>query len=118
MKITIWVKALNKKCFINTVYHSPLITILSIAVNSFCVGLRLFNSVTQVTLRGFTLREIIWLTPPFFFEEYILMLWLSILVSWLISILFIFNGGYAATPLQVGGSILCQRNRQMLSFVP
>ena len=53
------------------------------------------------------------------------MLWLSIQVSWLIFILVIFIGEYEATPLQVarvplmvGGSILCQRGRQVLSFVP
>ena len=52
------------------------------------------------------------------------MLSLSVLVSWLISILVIFDGGYEATPLQVvgiplvvGGSILCQRGRQALSFL-
>ena len=76
-----------------------------------------------MTLRGFTLRRFIWLTP-FFFEEHVLMLWLSILVSCLISILVIFDGGYEATPLQVvrvpllvGGSIPCQRGRQVLSIV-
>ena len=53
------------------------------------------------------------------------MLWLLILVSWLISILVIFDGGYEATPLQVervpllvDGSIPCQRGRQLLSFIP
>ena len=53
------------------------------------------------------------------------MLRLLIQVSWLISILVIFIGAYEATPLQVvrvplmvGGSILCQRGRQVLSFVP
>ena len=53
------------------------------------------------------------------------MLWLSILVSWLVFIFIIFNGGYEATPLQAvkvplleGGSILHQRGRQVLSLVP
>ena len=53
------------------------------------------------------------------------MLWLSIQVSWLIFILVIFIRGYEAThlqmarvPLMVGGSIPCQRGRQVLSFVP
>ena len=52
------------------------------------------------------------------------MLWLSILVSWLVSIFIIFDGGYEATPLQVvrvhllvGGSIPHQRSRQVLSLV-
>ena len=52
------------------------------------------------------------------------MLWLSILVSLLIFIFHCFNGGYKAThlevvrvPLLVGGSILCQRGRQALSFL-
>ena len=123
----IWVKSLNKRCFNNTVYCSPLITILSIAVWSFCVGLRVFNSVTQVTLRGFTLRGFVWPSglPPCFSKEHILMLWLSILVSWLVSILVIFDGGHEATPVQpvmvpllVGWSIPCQRGRKVLSFIP
>ena len=53
------------------------------------------------------------------------MLWLPVLVSWLISIFVIFNGGYEATPLQVlrvpllvGRSILHQGGRQVLSLVP
>ena len=52
------------------------------------------------------------------------MLWLSILVSWLIIVFIIFNGGYEATPLWearvpllVGGSILHQGGRQALSFL-
>ena len=53
------------------------------------------------------------------------MLWLLILVSWLVFIFIIFDGGYEATPLQVvrvpllvGGSIPCQGGRQVLSLVP
>ena len=46
------------------------------------------------------------------------MLWLSILVSWLI-LVFVFNGGYEATPLWVpllvGRSILHQGDRQSRS---
>ena len=86
--------------------------------SKFCGGLKVFNPVTWVTLRGF-----IWLTL-LFFEEHVLVLWLSILVSWLISIFVVFNGGYEAThlqvarvPLLVGGSIPCQRGRQVLSLV-
>ena len=65
------------------------------------------------------------LAHPLFFEEHILMLWVSILVSWLISILVIFIGGYEATPLQVARvpilvsrSILCQRGGQVSFLIP
>ena len=86
-----------------------------------------FNSVTQFDTKGFHTLGVclaIWLTP-LFLVEHVLMLWLSIQVSWLIFILVVFVGEYEATtlqvlrvPLMVGGSIPCQRGRQVLSFVP
>ena len=101
----------------NTVYCS----------SKFAWVLRVLNSIPSLTPRGlYTLGVflVIWLTP-LFFEEHVLMLWLSILVSWLISILVIFIGGYEATPLQVarvsllvGRSIPCQRGGQVLSLIP
>ena len=71
-----------------------------------------------VTLRGLS-------SYPLFFEEHVLVLWLSVLVPWLVSIFIIFDGGYEATPLQaarvpllVGGSIPHKKGRQVLSLVP
>ena len=78
----------------------------------------MFNLVTQFETKGFTLLGFVWPSglPPFFFVEHVLMLWLSIEVSWLIFILVILVGGCEATPLQVarvplmvGGSIPCQQ---------
>ena len=91
--------SLNKRCYNNTGYHSPLITILSITVWNFAWVLRVINSLPGLTLRGFYTLGVcfaIWLTP-LFFEEHILMLWLSVPVSWII----IFQGGYKAIPLQM-----------------
>ena len=94
----------------NTIYHS----------SNFCGGdlLRLFNPVVWMTPWGLSN------CPPFFFDKQILMFWLLILVSWLVFIFVIFNGGYEATPLQavrvpllVGGSIPHQRGRQASSFL-
>ena len=84
VEITIQIKclgSLNKRCYNNTVHHSPLlVTILSTAVWSF-VGVifwGLFNPVAWVTPQGLSSCS------PFFFDEHIHMLWLLIMVSWLI----------------------------------
>ena len=80
--------------------------------------MRLFKPVAWVTLRGFLQLS------PCFLEEHILMLWLSILVSLLFSSsLFLMEGmkpplyRWQGSLFLVGGSILHQRGRQMLSFL-
>ena len=108
---------LQQYCLLQSLF---LLTILSITVWSFegCGIPRLFNPVAQVTLRGFfQLVPISWrgMSSCSGCQS-----WFSLLISFSV----LSNGGYEATPLQVervpllvGGSILHQTGRQVLSFL-
>ena len=104
-------KTLNKSCYNYTVYCSLLLlAVLSITVQSFEGG-------GIPTLRGFLQL------PPVFWRS--TSLCPAVDSGFLVIFIFLIsNGGYEATPLQVarvplsvGGGILCQRGRQVLSFL-